>query len=117
VLGIHPRSPISAGYTDERNAQLAAVADLVRESSGATLVCGDFNDTPFSPSFRAFKARAGVANAAAGQGYPATFPAGWLPVWVPIDHCVYRGGLVPVRVQSGPDVGSDHYPLVAEFRW
>ncbi|HKK23113.1 MAG TPA: endonuclease/exonuclease/phosphatase family protein [Pseudohaliea sp.] len=117
VLGVHPRSPISAGYTAERNAQLAAVADLVRESHGATLVCGDFNDTPFSPSFRAFTGRAGMANAAAGQGYPATFPAGWLPVWIPIDHCVYRGGLVPVRVQSGPDVGSDHYPLVAEFRW
>ena len=117
VLGIHPRSPISAAYTAERNAQLAAVADLVRESRGATLVCGDFNDTPFSASFRAFTARAGVANAAAGQGYPATYPAGWLPVWIPIDHCVYRGGLVPVRVQSGPYVGSDHYPLVAEFSW
>ncbi|WP_405227561.1 endonuclease/exonuclease/phosphatase family protein [Lentisalinibacter sediminis] len=117
VLGIHPRSPISAGFTAERNAQLAALADLVRESRDATLVCGDFNDTPFSASFRAFMTRAGVANAAAGQGYPATFPAGWLPVWIPIDHCVYRGGLVAVRVQSGPDVGSDHYPLVAEFRW
>jgi len=117
VLGIHPRSPISAAYTAERNTQLGALAELVREARGPTLVCGDFNDTPFSATYRNFAARAGVANAAAGQGYPATFPAGWLPVWIPIDHCVYRGGLVPVRVRAGPDVGSDHYPLVAEFRW
>lgn len=117
VLGIHPRSPISAGYTAERNAQLAAVAELIRGAEEPTLVCGDFNDTPFSASFRAFLEQSGASNAAAGKGYPATFPAGWLPVWIPIDHCVYRGGLAPVRVQSGPDVGSDHYPLVAEFGW
>lgn len=117
VLGIHPRSPVSAGYTAERDAQLAAVAELIREAEGPTLACGDFNDTPFSPTFRAFLEHSGASNAAAGRGYPATFPAGRLPVWIPIDHCVYRGGLAPVRVQSGPDVGSDHYPLVAEFDW
>lgn len=117
VLGIHPRSPVSAAYTANRNRQLAAVAELARQGGGDTLVCGDFNDTPFSASFRAFMQRARVANAAAGQGYPATFPAGWVPVWIPIDHCLYRGALAPVRVLVGPDVGSDHYPLVAEFSY
>jgi endonuclease/exonuclease/phosphatase (EEP) superfamily protein YafD len=117
LLGVHPRSPISGRSVAERDAQLLALAALVAEEERATLVCGDFNDTPFSAGFRAFTARSGLANAAAGLGYPATFPAGWAPVWIPIDHCLYRGRLRPVRVQSGPHVGSDHYPLVAEFVW
>jgi endonuclease/exonuclease/phosphatase (EEP) superfamily protein YafD len=116
-LGVHPRSPVSGRHVAERDAQLRAVAALVAGEAGSTLVCGDFNDTPFSAGFREFRARSGLANAAAGQGYPATFPVGPVPVWIPIDHCLYGGDLEPVRVVTGPDVGSDHLPLVAGFRY
>lgn len=117
VFGVHPRSPVSARHAAERDVQLRAVAALAAGEAGTTLVCGDFNDTPFSAGFRELTARSGLANAAAGQGYPATFPVGPVPVWIPIDHCLYGGDLEPVRVMTGPDVGSDHLPLVAGFRY
>ncbi len=32
-----------------------------------------------------------------------------------IDHTLYRGGLVPVRMTRGDIRSSDHYPLLTEF--
>ncbi len=116
IFGVHPPAPVSPVLASRRDAQMAALASLVAGSPGDVIVAGDFNDTPFSRSFRRLLRTSGLANAAAGRGYPATFPAAWPPLWIPIDHCLYRGDLRVVTVRSGPDIGADHFPLVATFR-
>jgi endonuclease/exonuclease/phosphatase (EEP) superfamily protein YafD len=34
---------------------------------------------------------------------------------IPIDHVLVTPDLVPLRVERGPDVGSDHFPLFVEL--
>jgi len=34
---------------------------------------------------------------------------------IPIDHCLHSREVRIVRKQIGPDVGSDHYPVVVDF--
>ena len=34
---------------------------------------------------------------------------------IPIDHCLYGSGLHVNAKKIGPNVGSDHYPVVVDF--
>ncbi|MBU1378247.1 MAG: endonuclease/exonuclease/phosphatase family protein [Alphaproteobacteria bacterium] len=99
----------------------AQTADLDRVIHGLpperTIVAGDFNSTPWSFARRREdrdwglirRTRALFTWPAARRSHnrlPAPFP------WLPIDH-VYAGrDWGTVKVVTGPELGSDHYPVV-----
>lgn len=45
-----------------------------------------------------------------------TWPVGFWPLRIPIDHALHSAGVIVRDVRVGPDVGSDHFPLVVEAR-
>lgn len=50
-----------------------------------------------------------------GRGLQWSWPAGFRPLAIPIDHCLTSSGL---RIDSrgmGPYIGSDHFPLVVDL--
>jgi endonuclease/exonuclease/phosphatase (EEP) superfamily protein YafD len=118
VVGVHPSSPSPSrpGETRRRNVQLGYLANLVEDERGPMVVAGDFNTTPWSPSFRDLVARAGLRNAADGHGYIGTWPNWFWPAQIPIDHVLVKGPVAVADIRRGSTTGSDHYPVVADLR-
>lgn len=104
-----------------------AAADLDRilaraGGDGAVVLCGDFNTTERSADWRRVRA-AGFEDAfrAAGRGPGFTFPIGnrYLgipaPTCVRIDYVWIGRALAARRAWVGPDLGSDHLPVLADL--
>lgn len=108
------------GFRD-RNEQLRILADEVRRMPSPKIVIGDLNITMFAPRFKGLLDDTGLYNAREGYG---TLPS-W-PVWpslpnlskfisVPIDHCLLSRDIRVRNIRLGPDIDSDHYPLIVDI--
>jgi endonuclease/exonuclease/phosphatase (EEP) superfamily protein YafD len=123
VLAVHPVPPVRPAWTSMRNDELAALARTVRDSELPAIVVGDLNETPFGRSYRELVATGGLVSARRVAGLAPTWPTrafGFrVPAWmgIPIDHALATGEFTPTALVVGPDLGSDHRPLVAEFAW
>lgn len=116
LLGTHPLPPGSAEYSKLRNDQLRAIAVKVKESGLPSIVLGDLNTTPWSPYFAQLLRESGLVNTSQGRGLYGTWPA-WLPLArIPLDHCLISPDLKLQDKQLGPQVGSDHLPVVIELQ-
>jgi endonuclease/exonuclease/phosphatase family metal-dependent hydrolase len=95
----------------QRLAQAEALVKLAKNRPQPVIICGDFNDTPESPTLTAFTRD---WKAVPKKAPPFTCPAG-KPA-TEIDHFFVRGftPTVPVEVIPEP-VASDHRPLLAVF--
>lgn len=111
IFAVHLFSPTSSGQARDRNLQLEDLADRVKGSPHQHLVIGDMNLTPFSPYFDRLLDQSGLRDARRVDGFHVTWPASALPIWIPIDHALVGPQLAGVRVDAGPNVGSDHLPL------
>ncbi len=78
------------------------------------LIGGDFNLPPQNPLLISMRERTRNAFAQAGWGFGATWPAS--SPWVRIDHIWASRHWQVIRSWVGPDLGSDHRPVLAEFR-
>ena len=118
VVGVHPSSPSPRRpiETRWRNLQLAYLANLIEDARGPVVIAGDFNTTPWSPSFRELVATAGLRNAADGHGYIGTWPSWFWPAQIPIDHVLVKGLVAVADIRRGSSIGSDHYPIVADLQ-
>jgi endonuclease/exonuclease/phosphatase (EEP) superfamily protein YafD len=85
----------------------------VDEQPQPHIVVGDFNAPPESTTYR--EAWSGWTNAfsRAGRGFGFTRMNGWIQAR--IDHILVDDHWAVVRAWTGPDVGSDHKPLLAEL--
>ena len=83
--------------------------------AGVDLLAGDLNLTMWNDAYRPLVEVGGLHNARKGHGISPSWPA-LGPIGVPIDHILATRdvGLRNFRVMPG--IGSDHYPVTAEFR-
>jgi endonuclease/exonuclease/phosphatase (EEP) superfamily protein YafD len=116
LIGVHPWPPVSAGLAEGRNEQLRALASQVRQSSLPLLVLGDLNISPWSPWFARLLADSGLRDSRGGHGLQPSWPAGWWPLWIPIDHALFSEGIQIQHREIGPAIGSDHYPVIVDFQ-
>jgi endonuclease/exonuclease/phosphatase (EEP) superfamily protein YafD len=49
-----------------------------------------------------------------GYGWTQRVSVRGLPIGIRIDHVLTRNGLKPLLCEVGPDMGSDHLPLIAD---
>ncbi|MEZ5565502.1 MAG: endonuclease/exonuclease/phosphatase family protein [Gammaproteobacteria bacterium] len=117
VYAVHLASPPSARQAAQRNRQFKVLAARIAAADPnlPKIVAGDFNATPWSPYFRDFRQASGLRDARLPFGLHVTWPTWPIPAWIPIDHCMVSAGIVVTEVKTGPDVGSDHWPLVCRF--
>jgi endonuclease/exonuclease/phosphatase (EEP) superfamily protein YafD len=122
VPSVHPHQP--AG--EPAPPMLPGTANIWQSQQGAALgkhlaapapvdriVLGDFNSVPWNPLQRAFRAATGLEN----RGHWAPDWPSWHPSFarIPIDP-VFTGGALALRsLRAGPDIGSDHRPIMAEI--
>lgn len=110
VVATHVVPPSGAAGTAARDAQLRALGALAVEAGPEAVVLGDLNTTPWSRPFRALMA-VGLTDTREGFGVHATWPTGFFPLRIPIDHVATGASWVAAAREVGPDVGSDHYPV------
>lgn len=116
LLGTHPLPPVNAGCARSRNDQLAVLAGFAQQSRQPLLLVGDLNVSPWSPYFAELLAAADLRDSASGRGIQPSWPTYWPPLWIPIDHALFSEGIQIRHRETGPDIGSDHYPVIVDFQ-
>ena len=114
LLVTHPPPPLGEAMARMQTRQLADLARQLGGRNSRLLVVGDLNATPWSSTYREFAQRSGLRNGRLGRGIQPTWPATYPWLGIPIDHVLVGVGLTVSRHQRGPDLGSDHLPIVAD---
>lgn len=121
LYAIHPDSPRSPDQWRQRNAYFDLLARAVRaEPEGSTVVlAGDWNLPAHSPFFRAFFDETRLTFARPGSWLPVTRFATRLARYVyfgsTIDHVALSPNIRVTRWQRGPDIGSNHLPVIVDL--
>jgi len=115
ILGTHPLPPVSKKFFMFRNEQLLRITDFVKGINGRILLLGDLNVTPWNDYFKKIIEDTELSDSSRGGGPVATWPVKIPPLSIPIDHLLYSDGIVFVKRKTGPNVGSDHYPVTVEL--
>ena len=110
VIGVHYTWPTSVRAHRENSIRLHQILKPITKDR--MIVTGDFNSTPWSFGRRRDDAAIGIERRTrALPTWPANGPMGL--AFLPIDH-VYAGpGWRTVSIRRGPQLGSDHYPVIA----
>jgi endonuclease/exonuclease/phosphatase (EEP) superfamily protein YafD len=114
VIATHPVPPTGAHYAQWRNSQLDRIPDYLPKDGSPILLLGDLNVSPWSHHFKQLLTRTGLRDSSKGRGVQPTWPAGHPLMSIPIDHCLHSRELVVLRKQIGPNVGSDHFPVIVD---
>jgi vancomycin resistance protein VanJ len=101
----------------ERRQESADVRQWLARFPEPTIIAGDFNMPPESAIFcKIWGAYTDAFDACGwGFGYTKWTPVGPLRYGARIDHILADEDMKPRRCWVGPDVGSDHRPLLAEI--
>lgn len=110
LLATHPLPPGGADNLLLRDHQLTAIARWSSASPHPVIVLGDLNCTPWSPAFRNLLREGALHDT--GFGLTPTWPVS--PWWlrIPLDHCLTSRHFAAVDHLIGPDIGSDHFPVL-----
>ncbi|MBL9174084.1 MAG: endonuclease/exonuclease/phosphatase family protein [Verrucomicrobiales bacterium] len=115
LAGTHPLPPGSREDAAERNRQLDALAERAAAHPQTSVILGDLNITPWSPHFPQLLRAGHLLRAHPGWGVFATWQVDQPWFSLPLDHCLVSPSIAVRRLEVGPDVGSDHRPLLAEL--
>jgi endonuclease/exonuclease/phosphatase (EEP) superfamily protein YafD len=115
IVLVHPNIPLSKNLFNSRNKQLKAVADYVAPLKNPAIVLGDFNISLWSPIYKNFVKNAQIKNARSGFGIMPTWPTHKPLLYIPIDHCFVNREIQVLNTRKGPNIGSDHLPLVTDL--
>jgi endonuclease/exonuclease/phosphatase (EEP) superfamily protein YafD len=115
-VGVHPVPPAGKSNSQYRNEDINAYAALARESEGPMLLVGDLNSSPWSEGMRILTSGSDLRLGGALNAAMPTWMVGTL-VSIPIDHALAQKPLTILRRTIGPEVGSDHRPIVIEVGW
>ncbi|MEZ6234004.1 MAG: endonuclease/exonuclease/phosphatase family protein [Phycisphaerales bacterium] len=117
VQNIHlPTAPMGRQLLALHHQQVRQIRAWIAEEPRPVVMGGDFNCTPMSAEAGAIRAADLTdAHRAVGTGLGTTW--GHSVAWpgFRIDH-VYTRGLTPLACAVGPDIGSDHRPVIVRVR-
>lgn len=113
------RSGLIDEEEDERRRQSEEAAEVVAAISAPVILAGDFNLPTDSTIYRRSWSQYRNAFSMSGFGFGQTMRPevrGW-QFGIRIDHILTGPDWRPRRCWVGPDVGSDHLPLIADLQW
>jgi endonuclease/exonuclease/phosphatase (EEP) superfamily protein YafD len=116
LLSSHPLAPTTETRSLYRDAQIRFAAEWAAGRDVPAIVAGDLNATQWSHAFARFASIGGLRDSSRGFGPQPSFPTS-LPrlLRLPIDHLLHSEEWVVVDRRLGPDLGSDHLPLVVDL--
>src|SRR5262249_6462450 len=93
---------------------LAALGERARDAGGSRIIIGDLNSTDGSAHFRDLLRVSGLRDSRLGFGRQPSWPTmGFYRI--AIDHALVSDDLAVVDRRPGPNVGSDHFPLILDL--
>lgn len=98
----------------QRAVEAVTIRRLLDESPDNVVVCGDFNDTPASYTYRTIKGR-DMTDAWTKCALGPTFTFRDNLMYFKIDQVLYRGDLDATAITRLTGGESDHYPLLTTF--
>lgn len=118
VFGVHTIPPVGEAKFRQRNLYMDNLQQAVAKAEGIALVMGDFNCSPWSPNIKRIKKGRGD-----GAGLVDPFPSVFRPhtwgglgiVTTVLDYVMAESALIPYSASVGPDLGSDHLPVVVQY--
>lgn len=115
LVALHAVAPLGQGAA-KQNAQLALAARLLADTQSAhAVLAGDLNVTPWAPAFRRLIEATGLRDAALGRSVTATWMSRQPMVGLAIDHVLASAEIGVRDYMVGPDLGSDHLPVIASL--
>jgi endonuclease/exonuclease/phosphatase (EEP) superfamily protein YafD len=100
-----------------RDAQIRVLLERLERETLPHIVAGDFNLMEIEAPYRWLSARLTDAFAAAGSGVGATWDAKTPNrLLLRIDYVWYSEGWCALSAELGPELGSDHLPVIARLR-
>lgn len=125
LIATHPRPPVKPEWFKSRNKQMEEISRYIQQLKTPVLMVGDLNITMWSPYYKSFVRQTGMRNARQGFGILPTWPSksSLSPVpatiapllSIPIDHCLISPEIKVVNIRTGPNVDSDHLPVIADL--
>jgi len=115
VFGMHPPPPMSPGTHEERNRQLAAMAQVTASLETPYALLGDLNITPWSNFFKDFARQGNLADSRRANGIFPTWPVPVFPLQIPIDYVLVSPHIEVAGFGSSGDLGSDHRAVWADI--
>ena len=106
-------SKLKYGFKD-RTEDTQIIMKNMRKNGFPIIICGDFNDTPMSYTYRQMR-KTGLKDAflQVGHGVGRTY-CGRLPL-LRIDYFWYNENIIPMTFTRHKQKLSDHYPIVMSF--
>ncbi|MBP1617381.1 MAG: hypothetical protein H6Q14_1208 [Bacteroidetes bacterium] len=99
-----------------RASQADSIGRLIGESKQPVIVCGDFNDTPISYTYRKMKGDLADSFMESGKGYTYTYR--YLHKLFRIDYLFYSPENLKANYYESPEVEySDHKPIIIGLVW
>lgn len=118
VIATHPLPPTRRASAHYRNQQIKELADYVHAVGKPIIVMGDLNTTPYSPHFKRLLRESGLRDSRCGRGIQGTWQAHLPPfLRIPLDHVLHSPEINVLDRKLGPDIGSDHLPVIVKFSW
>jgi endonuclease/exonuclease/phosphatase family metal-dependent hydrolase len=119
----NPYLNLMVGYNDrDRNLQVTQLLNYVQTEPYPYILAGDFNLSDHSPTYQQLAAQLHDAFLTAGSGMGKSWPVsvvrdipGVIPPLVRIDYIWHSEHFQAQQAAVGPQVGSDHLPVVAEL--
>lgn len=110
---IHPPPPYSPGASARHRSEYRALASMTFARPVA--ICGDLNAPPWSWAYDHLASALDLRDANRDR-LAGTWPS-FLPAFlrIPIDTCLLSDGVTVTRRETGPEVGSDHVPVLLEL--
>ncbi len=114
VVVVHLKHPTNGFLASTQREVVSYLVAHQQDYPRPLIVIGDFNATPWSAQFRHLKHALSLADSRQGFGIQPTWGPFGVPLF-PIDHALISQA---IRVQNrlvGPDIGSDHRPVLLKI--
>jgi endonuclease/exonuclease/phosphatase (EEP) superfamily protein YafD len=115
LLGLHLMSPTMPRRAEQRNEELAMIAERRAMIMGPVIVAGDFNVTPYSPYYSDWLDATQLTDTRYGRTLSTSWPAVLPILGIPIDHVAVSKEFTILSHQRLPAFGSDHWGIMAEL--
>lgn len=114
IVTIHFFTPTKEWRFRNRNLEFKELGSIINSNQNSVIVAGDFNASTWSPFYQDFISETHLNDARAGFGVIPTFPTNLPFIMIPIDQCLVSSDLEILNFHSGPNIGSDHLPVILE---
>ena len=114
VLLTHPIPPISAEARLIGDQQVLRIVEELKKSQVPVIAMGDFNATGWDMRLRPLL-EFGLKDSRKGHGIIPTWPSDMSLAQIPIDHILIPKTWTSLECARGPDIGSDHFPLMTRI--